>query len=90
MSSHLLVDSYHLDTYRGIPSWAETENRFSGNDQAFILCVEWRQKPVQSTFKSALVNKAIKTVGEINEPLQENSVYRVNLKYAKDGPSSSQ
>lgn len=33
MSSHLLVDSYHLDTYRGIPSWAETENRFSGNDQ---------------------------------------------------------
>lgn len=56
----------------------------------FILCVEWRQKPVQSTFKSALVNKAIKTVGEINEPLQENSVYRVNLKYAKDGQSSSQ
>ena len=27
------ISFVHLDTYRGIPSWAETENRFSGNDQ---------------------------------------------------------
>ena len=32
ISSHTLGDSYLLDTHRGIPSWAEPENRFSGND----------------------------------------------------------
>ena len=49
MSSHFLGDAYLLDTYRGIPSWAETENRFSGNDQD-LSSVLSRDKRLSSQF----------------------------------------